>query len=58
MSIILTESVPNPLGGCEPLGPISAKSGASRVSGLICGSWERRKPRPSRNALKITSAAS
>ena len=24
MSIILTESVPNPLGGCEPLGPIYA----------------------------------
>ena len=42
--------------------PIPTKSGASRASGLICGSWERRRPGPasaaSRSLQKIVGAAS
>ena len=42
--------------------PIPTKSGASRASGLICGSWERRRPGPasaaSRTLQKIVGAAS
>ena len=42
--------------------PIPTKSGASRASGLICGSWERRQPGPasaaSRSLQKIVGAAS
>ena len=40
--------------------PIPTKSGASRASGLICGSWERRRPGPasaaSRSLQKIVGA--
>ena len=40
--------------------PIPTKSGASRASGLICGSWERRRPGPvsaaSRSLQKIVVA--
>ena len=40
--------------------PIPTKSGASRAAGLICGSWERRRPGPasaaSRSLQKIVGA--
>ena len=32
--------------------PIPTKSGASRASGLICGSWERRRPGPASAASR------
>ena len=45
---------------CAGFLPIPTKSGASRASGLICGSWERRRPGPasaaSRSLQKIVGA--
>ena len=35
--------------------PIPTKSGASRASGWICGSWERRRPGPARSGRTPTS---